>query len=240
MKRLGILILAMAILSSMLAGCGEQQPAETEVVMEACVVVEETVPATEPPAPPMPVLCQGAPLVLETEWVPEVLGSYSVSFREAGPLEREEMIAAVMDVKRMGQSDVTFVLRDDFRWMSPEDLDMLLRIAVAEVGGDDCVICAALVIRTVINRVQTKGFANNIYDVLHTPDQFTPVMEGTYDTAVPTPTCKRALRMVLDGWDESDGVLFYEACTGSSWHSKNLKMAFQHCQTRFYWGYNKK
>lgn len=123
---------------------------------------------------------------------------------------------------------------EDFRWLSVDDLDMLARIAMSEVGGEHCKECAALVIRVVINRVKTPGFSGNVYYVLHTPGQFTPVDEGTFDTAVPNSICWDALWMVLGGWDESQGALFYESCTGPSWHSQNLELLYQHCNTRFY------
>ena len=239
MKRGWSLVLALTMLVSMLAGCGAEQPVETAAATEKqeTAWVAETEPVMElivAPAVEAEIMQMGNAMP-----IPEGLGSYSVFFQESGKPEDAEIVAAIIRAKDLERDSREIVVADDFRWMSPEDLDMLLRIAVAEVGGDRCVTCAALVMLTVINRVRTKGFANNIYDVLHTPDQFTPVMEGTFDTAEPTPECKRALRMVLDGWDESEGVLFYEACTGSSWHSKHLTMAFEHCQTRFYWGYGR-
>mgnify|MGYP006898678300 CR=1 FL=1 len=43
-----------------------------------------------------------------------------------------------------------------------------------------------------------------------------------------------ALEMIKTGWDESQGALYYEWCEGESWHSKNLTLLFQHCDTRFY------
>ena len=245
MKRGVSLILALAMLVSMLAGCGAQQPEQTEAAAEiqetTQAAVAEAEPAAEPIAEPVAEVAAYVEQLPreQTMPVPEQLGSFLVSFREPGPVENAEIVAAVIRAKDLERDSREIVVTDDFRWMSPADLDMLLRIAEAEVGGDRCVTCAALVMLTIINRVRTKGFANNIYDVLHTPDQFTPVMEGTFDTAEPTPECKRALRMVLNGWDESEGVLFYEACTGSSWHSKHLTMAFEHCQTRFYWGYGR-
>ena len=40
--------------------------------------------------------------------------------------------------------------------------------------------------------------------------------------------------MVMRGWDESQGALYYEWCEGESWHSQNLNLLFQHCDVRFY------
>ena len=49
-----------------------------------------------------------------------------------------------------------------------------------------------------------------------------------------TDACYAALDLVIRGWDESQGALFYEFCEGESWHSKNLKLLTEHCNTRFY------
>lgn len=118
--------------------------------------------------------------------------------------------------------------------LTEEEAEMLLKIGMAELGKEECSQCIALVMRTVLNRVETGGFGRSIYSVLHAQDQFTPVMDGTYDKAEPNDACREALDMVLRGWDESQGALYYEFCEGESWHSKNLQLLTEHCNTRFY------
>lgn len=115
-----------------------------------------------------------------------------------------------------------------------EEKDMLLRIAMAEVGGEDCVECLALVMKTVLNRMESPLFPSTIYRVIHAENQFSPVASGSFSTAVPNEKCYEALELVINGWDESQGALYFEACVGSSWHSRNLELLFQHCSTRFY------
>ena len=111
---------------------------------------------------------------------------------------------------------------------------MLLKIGMAERGECGCTECIALVMRTVLNRVNADRFGSSISSVLYAQDQFTPVMDGTYDSAQPNDRCREALEMVLMGWDESQGALYYEWCQGESWHSQNLDLLFQHCDVRFY------
>ena len=112
---------------------------------------------------------------------------------------------------------------------------MLLKIGMAERGNAGCTECVALVMRTVLNRVKTEGrFGSSVRSVILAPEQFTPVMDGSYDSAEPNQLCKDALDMVIYGWDESQGALFYEWCEGPSWHSQNLHLLFQHCDVRFY------
>ncbi len=118
--------------------------------------------------------------------------------------------------------------------LSPEDQEQLLKIGMAELGHTECIDCVALVMCTVLNRVEDGRFGRSVYNVLHARDQFTPVMDGTYEKAEPNETCHAALDQVLRGWDESQGALYYEFCEGESWHSKNLTLLTEHCNTRFY------
>ena len=118
--------------------------------------------------------------------------------------------------------------------LTEEESEMLLKIGMAELGQTECETCIAMVMCTVLNRVNAGGFGRSIYGVLHAQDQFTPVMDGTYHKAEPNEACHRALDMVIRGWDETQGALYYEFCEGESWHSKNLQLLTEHCNTRFY------
>lgn len=118
--------------------------------------------------------------------------------------------------------------------LSEEDKELLLKIAMAERGDTGCKECMALVICTVLNRVESDRFADTVRGVLYSVDQFTPVSDGSFAKAEPDEICREALEMVVGGWNESQGSLFYEWCKGESWHSQNLKLLFQHCDTRFY------
>ena len=118
--------------------------------------------------------------------------------------------------------------------LTEEEQNMLLKLGMAERGNAGCTECIALVMCTVLNRVEADRFGSSVRSVILAPEQFTPVMDGSYDTAEPNQQCLDALEMVVYGWDESQGALFYEWCTGPSWHSKNLHLLFQHCDVRFY------
>lgn len=118
--------------------------------------------------------------------------------------------------------------------LTEEEKTMLLKLGMAERGKEGCTECIALVMCTVLNRVNADRFGSSVRSVILAPEQFTPVMDGTYDSAEPNQQCHDALDMVIYGWDESQGALFYEWCQGESWHSKNLHLLFQHCDVRFY------
>lgn len=118
--------------------------------------------------------------------------------------------------------------------LTEEEKTLLLKIGMAERGNKDCTECIALVMCTVLNRVGADRFGSSIRSVIFASGQFTPVMDGSYHSAEPNERCYEALDMVIYGWDESQGALFYEWCEGESWHSKNLHLLFQHCDVRFY------
>ena len=115
-----------------------------------------------------------------------------------------------------------------------EEEQLLLKIGMAERGYSGCTDCIALVMRTVLNRVESPKFSSTIRGVIYAQDQFTPVAEGTFESVIPNDRCREALDMVKRGWDESQGALYYEWCEGESWHSQNLNLLFQHCDVRFY------
>ncbi len=119
-------------------------------------------------------------------------------------------------------------------FFTEEEEELLLKIGMAERGESGCTECVALVMRTVLNRVESPKFSSTIKGVIYAQDQFTPVAEGTFEDADPNAICANALEMIKQGWDESQGALYYEWCDGPSWHSQNLNLLLQHCDVRFY------
>lgn len=117
---------------------------------------------------------------------------------------------------------------------TPEEEELLLKLGMAERGDTGCVECIALVMRTALNRMESGRFSSTLRGVIYAEDQFTPVAEGTFEKAKPNDDCTAALELVRRGWDESQGALYYEWCEGESWHSRNLQLLTQHCDTRFY------
>lgn len=115
-----------------------------------------------------------------------------------------------------------------------DDAEILLKIAMAEAEGEP-VEGKALVMLVVLNRVWTDGFPGTIRDVVFEKGQFSPTAEGgRYWTTEPNEECYEALRMVEQGWDESEGALYFEACGGDCWQSRNLEYLFQVGNHRFY------
>ena len=125
-------------------------------------------------------------------------------------------------------------LSPDVLTFTDEEEELLLKLGMSERGSAGCVTCMALVMRTALNRVESPKFSSTLKGVIYAQDQFTPVMDGSFENAQPDWLCEKALDMIRQGWDESQGALYYEWCEGTSWHSQNLNLLTQHCDTRFY------
>lgn len=82
-----------------------------------------------------------------------------------------------------------------------EEMELLEQVAMAEAKGEGSK-GMALVMCVVLNRSAKDG--QSIREVIYRPGQFyTDGMEPGSDA------CHEALAMVMDGWDESEGALFF-------------------------------
>lgn len=143
-------------------------------------------------------------------------------------------LAETEDAVTVPEETVVETTLPDVVILTEEEKNLLLKLGMAERGDTGCVECTALVMNTVLNRLADERFPSSIRKIIYAQDQFTPVVDGSYEKAKPNDLCRQALEMVIKGWDESQGALYYEWCEGESWHSKNLNLLFQHCDTRFY------
>jgi N-acetylmuramoyl-L-alanine amidase len=117
---------------------------------------------------------------------------------------------------------------------SASDRYLLAKIAMAEAESED-VKNKALVIRVVLNRVESKYFPDSIEGVIFESGQFSPISDGRWDKVEPDDSCYEALALVESGWDKSQGALFFELTTSSAtWHSTHLKLLFSYRKTSFY------
>lgn len=115
-----------------------------------------------------------------------------------------------------------------------EESYMLAKIAMAEAEGEDTE-GKALVILVVLNRVWSDRFPDSIAEVIYEDRQFSPVASGRYDRVEPDEDCWQALELVMvGGWDESRGALYFERESASTWHRDNLQFLFQHGNHLFY------
>lgn len=115
-----------------------------------------------------------------------------------------------------------------------EDAYLLAKIAMAEAEGED-MEGKALVMLVVLNRVWSNEFPDSISEVIFQKGQFSPVSSGRYERVEPNQECFEALNMIQEEkWDESQGALYFESKSKSSWHRDNLQFLFQHGNHYFY------
>ncbi len=120
-----------------------------------------------------------------------------------------------------------------------EDSYLLAKLAMAEAEGEDTK-GKALVMLVVLNRVWSEGFPNTIEDVIleehNGVHQFSVTQEGgRWYTVEPDEDCYNALELItLEHWDESEGALYFESRSDSTWHQNNLQFLFKHGKHYFY------
>ena len=102
---------------------------------------------------------------------------------------------------RMASFEDPFYRKPVIRNLTEEDCDLLMRIAQAEAGNQD-IEGRALVMLTVLNRCEKTGAS--VRGVIYAPNQFytAGMCRGDEKT-------QEALALVLDGWDESEGCLYF-------------------------------
>lgn len=122
-------------------------------------------------------------------------------------------------------------LQDDY---TDYESQLLLKLAMAEAENQD-IEGKALVICVVRNRIDSEDFPDTIEEVIYQENQFTPILDGRFDAAIPNEDCYTALDMVLNGWDKSGGATYFEVTSDDdTWHSTHLDKLYEHQDTTFY------
>ncbi len=88
--------------------------------------------------------------------------------------------------------------------VTDQEREWLARIVMAEASGED-LKGKALIARVVINRLYDGGYGDSIEAVIFATGQF--YTAGMYQE--PTKECYIAVDMVLNGWDEAQGALYF-------------------------------
>ena len=141
-----------------------------------------------------------------------------------------EMAAALREEEELTRASG----RREVLSLSGESADMLMKIAMAEAGGED-LAGKALVMNVVINRIRDDEFPNTVEGVIFQQGQFSPISDGRYYDMVPDQECEKALYMVVNGWDESQGATYFRTNVNeSTWHSEALQKLFTHGNHTFF------
>ena len=94
--------------------------------------------------------------------------------------------------------------RGGFSW---RDVDLLARIVNGEARGESYMGQVA-VAAVILNRVKNPNFPKTIAGVIYQPYAFTAVSDGQINAALTT-TAQKAAKAALDGWDPSQGAIYY-------------------------------
>ena len=115
---------------------------------------------------------------------------------------------AAMEVHIAALEEI-YYLPDEVINLTEADLIALKKVAMAEAGNQG-VIGKALVMRVVLNRVaHPTKFANSAEAVILSGAFTVTQPGGGYWTCVPDWECDAALYLILHGWDESNGVMYF-------------------------------
>lgn len=116
---------------------------------------------------------------------------------------------------------------------------LLAKIAMAE--AECCSLrTKTLVIYSVLNRVASDNFPNDIESVLvqRVGDtyQYSPMGNGRWASVEPNDECWEAVQAVLESSsDQAQGAMYFESCANEdNWHSRNLEFLFESDGVRFY------
>ena len=154
------------------------------------------------------------------------------AYEVIGEVAEPEYEEVLLEANAMPPQEETRTSIRSMDWDCDESY-LLAKIAMAEAGNQDTE-GKALVILVVINRVWDSRFPGTIEEVIYQKNQFSPVANGSFDKAEPSEDCWEALEMVMQGWDESQGALYFESEGKSTWHRDNLKFLFKHQDHYFY------
>lgn len=111
---------------------------------------------------------------------------------------------------------------------------MMAKIVMAEAEGES-LKGKALVAKVIKNRQANEQFPDTVVEVINQPGAFSCISDGRYHRVEPTEECWQAVELVLNGWDESEGALFFEkASNKDTWQSRNRPKLFTEGGHTFY------
>jgi N-acetylmuramoyl-L-alanine amidase len=87
------------------------------------------------------------------------------------------------------------------------DTELLARVITAEAQAEPFTGQVA-VGAVILNRIQSSRFPHTLPGVIYQPHAFESVSNGSINRP-PTPSCRRAARAAMNGWDPSGGALFF-------------------------------
>lgn len=118
--------------------------------------------------------------------------------------------------------------------MSENDLKIMANAVYGEARGEPYIGQVA-VAAVILNRVRNSAFPNTASGVIFEPRAFTAVADGQI-WLTPNEIAKKAVRDALNGWDPSEGAIYYfnpdTATSGWIWSRPQIKKIGKHIFAR--------
>lgn len=148
-------------------------------------------------------------------------------------IEPEQLETTELETEEIIEEETT-----NTTWYTNEDLYELAKIIMCEAEGESQE-CKLFVGQVILNRMRDDEFPDTIHDVIFEKNgntyQFSPTKpNGRWYKEEPNQACYDAAYAVLNATEPFTDALYFEACRGESWHSRNLTLLCQIDKTRFY------
>lgn len=117
--------------------------------------------------------------------------------------------------------------------LSEDDKYLLMKVTMSEAENQG-LYGKLLVMKVIMNRYDSDRFSDTIYDIVYTPGQFAGTTTSKYKNLEPDEECYEALNMILYGWDESNGALYFHNDNCESFSSWNSNFLFKYKDHSFY------
>lgn len=159
------------------------------------------------------------PMETSTEALTECPTTHETAPTTAIPIEEVQIITPTTETPRIAN-------------LTAEEEQLLMRVASCEAGNQGW-IGMALVMRVVLNR--REAWNMSISDVIYAKGQFSVIGCDKWNSGFIAEEAPIALQAVKDGWDGSQGALFFCAPSGrSQWMATTKQYLFTAWGHEFY------
>lgn len=155
-------------------------------------------------------------------------GAATIEFPEETQVEQEEIVEPVPTVEVVEEPK-----QKTKYGLSDHEIYELAKIVMCEAEGESQK-CKEYVAQVILNRISSKKFPNTVHGVIFDGHQFTPTFDGRWEKVEPNQNCYDAVYTVLNSDTPLTNALYFETCSGESWHSRNLTQVGTISSTRFY------
>ncbi|MCA1061263.1 spore cortex-lytic enzyme [Rossellomorea aquimaris] len=143
-----------------------------------------------------------------------------------GPKTKEKLVKATVYDKG-GSTGGSSNVPNGF---SQNDIQLMANAVYGESRGESYTGQVA-VAAVILNRVRSSSFPNTVAGVIYEPGAFTAVADGQINLT-PNETAKKAVLDAVNGWDPSDGAIYYfnpDTATSSwIWSRPQIKQIGKH------------